>query len=442
MTVQPQRPTGNRHHVVIIGAGFGGLHAAQQLADADVDITLINRTNHHLFAPLLYQVATGLLSVGEIATSVRQILADQANVRVILGNVDDINLEEQTVTAREGEMEVAFSYDSLIVAAGAGQSYFGNDHFAKFAPGLKTADDALEVRARIISAFERAELAETAEEREQLLTFAIVGAGPTGVELAGQVAELAQRSFSEGHYSFSPEQTRIMLIDGMPQVLPPFGKRLGRKAQRELEKAGVTVILNAIVTDLNEDTVTYKDTKTDKEHTFKASTKIWSAGVQASGLGKMVAEQAGVEAERNGKVPVNADLSVGDHRNVFIVGDMMSRDRLPGVAQVAIQSGAYVGRIIKEQIEHAVEPDQRDAFSYFDKGSMAIVTRFNAVVKMNKVEVTGFIGWLMWLYVHVMFLIGLRNRTVTSLTWIYNAFSSKRYNLPTTQRQLGRPDGE
>ena len=430
------RPAGNRHHVVIIGAGFGGMFAARELADADVDITLVNRTNHHLFAPLLYQVATGLLSTGEIATSVHQILADQDNVSVVRGNVTDIDVDAQTVAFSEGEYSRELAYDSLIVAAGAGQSYFGNDQFAEFAPGLKTLDNALEIRARLITAFERAELAETAEERDRHLTFVIVGAGPTGVELAGQIAEMAHRSFDGQYSNFVPSQAKIVLIDGLPQVLPPFGKRLGKKAQRELEKKGVTVVLNAMVTNVDADTVTYKDTKSGQETTLESKTKIWSAGVQASPLGKLVAEQVGVEAERNGKVPVNADLTVGDKSNVFVIGDMMSRDRLPGVAQVAIQSGEYVGKIIKEQVENGVAPADRDAFQYFDKGSMAIVSRFNAVVKMGKVEIAGFLGWVMWLLVHVSFLVGARNRLVSMFTWTLNALSPKRYNLATTLQQM------
>ena len=430
------RPAGNRHHVVIIGAGFGGIFAARELRDADVDITIINRTNHHLFAPLLYQVATGILSTGEIATSVRQVLAGQDNVNVVRGDVTDIDVEAQTVTSFEGEFSRVYSYDSLIVAAGAGQSYFGNDHFAEFAPGLKTLDNALEIRARIVSAFERAEVAPTAEDRERLLTFVIVGAGPTGVELAGQIAEMAHRSFTKEYSNFEPSQAKIVLIDGLPQVLPPFGKRLGKKAQRELERKGVTVVLNSMVTNVDENSVTYKDTKTEEEVTVLAATKIWSAGVQASPLGKLIADQVGVEAERNGKVPVNSDLTVGDKSNVFIIGDMMSRDRLPGVAQVAIQTGEYVAHIIKEQVENDVAPDARDDFEYFDKGSMAIVSRFNAVVKIGKAEVTGFAGWIMWLAVHVSFLAGVRNRFVTMLSWFINALSPKRYNLATTLAQM------
>ena len=436
MSDKPYRPAGNRHHVVIIGSGFGGLFAARELDGADVDVTLISRTNFHLFPPLLYQVATGLLSTGEIATSTRQILGKQKNTDIVRGDVTDINLDSNTVTFEEGESTRTYEYDSLIVAAGAGQSYFGNDHFAEFAPGLKTLDNALEIRSRLVTAFERAEITEHPEERERLLTFVIVGAGPTGVELAGQVAEMAHRSFRDEYSNFRPSSAKIILLDGAPQVLPPFGKRLGRKAQRELEKMGVTVRLNAMVTNIDETTVTYKDMKTEEETTIDSYTKIWSAGVAASPLGKTVAEQAGLEVDRAGKVPVNADLSVGEHRNVFVVGDMMNLDKLPGVAQVAIQSGEYAAKAIKAGVEENQEPDQREAFEYFDKGSMAIVGRFHAVVKMGKVEIAGFLGWIMWLLVHVSFLVSKRNRIVSMFTWTLNALTPKRYNLPTTLQQM------
>lgn len=436
MSDKPYRPAGNRHHVVIIGSGFGGLFAARELDGADVDVTLISRTNFHLFPPLLYQVATGLLSTGEIATSTRQILGKQNNTDIVRGDVTDINLNSKTVTFEEGDFTRTYEYDSLIVAAGAGQSYFGNDHFAEFAPGLKTLDNALEIRSRLVTAFERAEVAEDPEERERLLTFVIVGAGPTGVELAGQVAEMAHRSFRDEYSNFRPSSAKIILLDGAPQVLPPFGKRLGRKAQRELERIGVTVRLNAMVTNIDETSVTYKDMKTEEETTIDSYTKIWSAGVAASPLGKMVAEQAGLEVDRAGKVPVNKDLSVGDHRNVFVVGDMMNLDKLPGLAQVAIQSGEYAAKAIKAGVEEEQEPDQREPFAYFDKGSMAIVSRFHAVVKMGKVEIAGFLGWIMWLLVHVSFLVSKRNRVVSMFTWTLNALTPKRYNLPTTLQQM------
>ncbi|WP_257161159.1 NAD(P)/FAD-dependent oxidoreductase [Corynebacterium cystitidis] len=436
MSQSPTRPPGNRHHVVIIGSGFGGIFAAKELADADVDVTLISRTNHHLFQPLLYQVATGILSSGEIAVSTRQILSQQQNARVIKGDVVDINVEDQVVRISSSAYERSFEYDSLIVAAGAGQSYFGNDHFAQYAPGLKTVDNALELRARIVAAFEHAEVTQDPAEVERLLTFVIVGAGATGVEIAGQIAEMANRSFKDDYDSFEPSQAKIILLDGASQVLPPFGKRLGRNAQRQLEKLGVTVRLNAMVTDLDANTVTFRDTKTDEETTIESFTKIWSAGVQASPLGKMIADQTGAEVDRSGRVIVNSQALAGETNNVYVIGDMMNLDNLPGVAQVAIQTGEYAAQSIKNFVEHNQDPREREPFEYFDKGSMAIVSRFSAVVKMGKVEVTGFIGWIMWLVVHVMFLVGFRNRFVSMITWGLNALSPRRYNLATTSQQM------
>ncbi|ALF57463.1 NAD(P)/FAD-dependent oxidoreductase [Corynebacterium pseudotuberculosis] len=435
MSDNPFRPEGGRHHVVVIGSGFGGLFAVQNLKDADVDITLIDRTNHHLFQPLLYQVATGILSSGEIAPQTRQVLLKQDNVNVVKAEVTDINTSAKTVSASLGEYSKTIEYDSLIVAAGAGQSYFGNDHFAQHAPGMKTIDDALELRARILGAFERAEICDDPVERDRLLTFVIVGAGPTGVELAGQLAEMAHRTLAGEYTRFNPANAKIILIDGAPQILPPFGKRLGRNAQRELEKIGVTVKLNAIVTDLDEDSVTYKSTTDNSTHTINSFCKIWSAGVAASPLGKVLADQLEVEVDRAGRVPVNPDLSVGSDKNVFVIGDMMSLNNLPGVAQTAIQGGAYVAEQIAAEVEgHSA--DEREPFEYYDKGSMATVSRFNAVVKLGKVEVTGFIGWAMWLCVHLMFLVGFRNRATAAFSWGINALSRKRWNLATTRQQL------
>ncbi|KQB85631.1 NAD(P)/FAD-dependent oxidoreductase [Corynebacterium oculi] len=433
------RPAGGRHHVVVIGSGFGGLFATKDLKDADVDVTLIDRGNHHLFQPLLYQVATGILSSGEIAPSTRQILAGQENASVVKGEVTDIDIETKTVTTHLGNYERSYEYDSLIIAAGAGQSYFGNDHFAQYAPGMKTLDDALEIRARIIGAFERAELTTDPAERERLLTFVIVGAGPTGVELAGQLAEMAHRTLSGEYRNFSTVSAKILLLDGAPQVLPPFGKRLGRKAQRQLEKLGVEVKLGAMVTNVDETSVTYK--AGEEEHTIESYTKIWSAGVAASPLGKLVADQAGVEVDRAGRVQVNPDLTVGEHKEVFVIGDMMGLNRLPGVAQTAIQTGQYVAEQIAAETEGEQKPEDRAPFEYFDKGSMATISRFSAVVKMGKVEVTGFIGWVLWLAVHVMYLVGFRNRLVAAFAWGLNALSRKRWNLATTRQQLHGRNG-
>ncbi|MDN5720945.1 NAD(P)/FAD-dependent oxidoreductase [Corynebacterium sp.] len=433
-TTAPFRPSG-RHHVVIVGGGFGGLFAAKKFAGADVDVTIIDRTNHHLFQPLLYQVATGVLSSGEIAPTIRQILRKQRNARVIKAEVRDVNVAEKTVTGDLGGKDVVLSYDSLIVAAGAGQSYFGNDHFAEFAPGMKSIDDALELRARITGAFERAEITDDPAEKARQLTFVIVGAGPTGVELAGQLAEMAHRTLRNEFRRTDTEQTRILLVDGGPQVLPPFGKKLGRKAQQTLEKLGVEVVTDSLVTNVDRDGVTWKNMKTEEETTVAAYCKIWSAGVAASPLGKHIAEQIdGIEADRAGRVPVNKDLSVGDHKEIFIVGDMMSLDKLPGLAQVAIQGGEHAASIIRAEVEQGAT--ERPDFKYFDKGTMAIVSRFNAVVKLDKAEISGPIGWLMWLAVHLMFMVGFRNRFVAAFSWGLNTLSANRWHLVATRQQL------
>jgi NADH dehydrogenase len=433
-TATPFRPSG-RHHVVIIGAGFGGLFAAKKFAGADVDVTIIDRTNHHLFQPLLYQVATGVLSSGEIAPTIRQILRKQNNARVIKAEVRDVDVDDKIITADLGGKDVVLQYDSLIVAAGAGQSYFGNDHFAEFAPGMKSIDDALELRARITGAFERAEITDDPAEKARQLTFVIVGAGPTGVELAGQLAEMAHRTLRNEFRRTDTEQTRILLVDGGPQVLPPFGKKLGRKAQKTLEKLGVEVVTDSLVTNVDRDGVTWKNMKTDEETTVAAYCKIWSAGVAASPLGKHIADQIdGVEADRAGRVPVNKDLSVGDHKEIFVIGDMMSLDKLPGLAQVAIQGGEHAASVIRAEVEEG--RTERPDFKYFDKGTMAIVSRFNAVVKLDKAEISGPIGWFMWLAVHLMFMVGFRNRFVAAYSWGLNTLSANRWHLVATRQQL------
>lgn len=435
MASTPTRPAGGRHHVVIVGAGFGGLFAAKRLADADVDVTIIDRTNHHLFQPLLYQVATGVLSSGEIAPTIRQILGKNENTRVIKAEVRDINVADHVVTADLGGREVVLHYDSLILAAGAGQSYFGNDHFAQFAPGMKSIDDALEIRARITGAFERAEITEDPKEKERLLTFVIVGAGPTGVELAGQLAEMAHRTLRDEFRDIDTDSTRILLVDGSSQVLPPFGKKLGRKAQRKLKTLGVEVVPNSMVTNVDSYGVTWKNMETKEETTVGSYCKIWSAGVAASPLGKHLTDQIdGIDADRAGRVPVNEDLSVGDHKEIFVVGDMMSLKGLPGLAQVAIQGGEHVAKTLRDEISHGTT--QRSAFSYHDKGTMAIVSRFYAVVKVKDTEISGFLGWIMWLAVHMMFLVGFRNRFVAAYSWGLNSLSPRRWNLVATRQQL------
>lgn len=436
MTTNSLGPAGKRHHVVIIGGGFGGLFAAKKFKGKDIAVTIIDRTNHHLFQPLLYQVATGILSEGEIAPSIRQLMADDENIRVIKGEVRNIDIDGQNVTADLGGKEAVIEYDSLILAAGAAQSYFGNDHFAEFAPGMKSVDDALEIRARVTGAFERAEITSDPEERRRLLNFVVVGAGPTGVELAGQLAEMAHRTLAKEFREVDTNDARIILIDGGPQVLPPFGKRLGRKARRKLEDLGVEVVLNSLVTNVDREGVTYKNMKTGEESSIPSYAKIWSAGVAASPLGKHVADQAGVESDRAGRVMVNEDLTLGVHKNVFLIGDMINLNGLPGVAQVAMQGGQYAAKTIIDEIENGTSPEARAPFDYFDKGSMAIVSRFNAVVKINKAEVSGFIGWLMWLALHLLYLVGFRNRAIAAFSWGLNSVSRRRWQLVATRQQL------
>ena len=436
MTTNSLGPAGKRHHVVIIGGGFGGLFAAKKFKGKDIAVTIIDRTNHHLFQPLLYQVATGILSEGEIAPSIRQLVADDENIRVIKGEVRNIDIDGQSVTADLGGKEAVIDYDSLILAAGAAQSYFGNDHFAEFAPGMKSVDDALEIRARVTGAFERAEITSDPEERRRLLNFVVVGAGPTGVELAGQLAEMAHRTLAKEFREVDTNDARIILIDAGPQVLPPFGKRLGRKARRKLEDLGVEVVLNSLVTNVDREGVTYKNMKTGEESSIPSYAKIWSAGVAASPLGKHVADQAGVESDRAGRVMVNEDLTLGEHKNVFLIGDMINLNGLPGVAQVAMQGGQYAAKTIIDEIENGTSPEARAPFDYFDKGSMAIVSRFNAVVKINKAEVSGSIGWLLWLALHLLYLVGFRNRAIAAFSWGLNSVSRRRWQLVATRQQL------
>jgi NADH dehydrogenase len=424
--------TGKRHQVVVIGSGFGGLFGVKALKRADVDITMISKTTHHLFQPLLYQVATGILSQGEIAPPTREVLAKQKNARVILGEVTDIDLTSKTVTSRIQRRQTVTQFDSLIVAAGAGQSYFGNDHFAEFAPGMKSIDDALELRGRIFGAFELAELAETEAEIERFLTFVVIGAGPTGVEMAGQIAELAHRTLKRDFRRVNTREARIILLDAAPQVLPPFGAKLGEVAKKSLEKRGVEVILGGMVTDLHERglTVQFKDGSTQE---IQAATKVWAAGVQANPLGKSLSEQTGAPLDRAGRIAVNPDLTLPGHPDVFVVGDMISLDNLPGVAQVAIQGAKYSAKEIKNRIRQ--KPPQ-GPFKYFDKGSMATISRFSAVVLVGKIKITGFIAWLMWLALHLAYLTGYKNRATALGHWLISFLGRGRSERATTEQQI------
>ena len=435
LEAQP-RKTARRHRVVIIGSGFGGLESAKRLKRADVDITLISKTTSHLFQPLLYQVATGILSEGEIAPTTRLVLRNQKNVQVLLGEIEAIDLTAKTVTSKLMTMETVIEFDSLIVAAGAQQSYFGNDQFSTYAPGMKTIDDALELRGRILGAFEAAEVCTDHAERERRLTFVVVGGGPTGVELAGQIAELAERTLAGAFRTIKPNECRVVLVEGADALMPPMGPKLGAQAARRLEKMGVEIQLNSLVTDVDYLGVTVK-CKDGTGQRIDCACKVWSAGVQASPLGAMIAEQSdGTETDRAGRVIVEPDLSIKGHPHVFVVGDLMSVPGVPGMAQGALQGAKYATKLIKNELAGRDDPAARTPFKYFDKGSMATISRFSAVAKIGKLEFGGFIAWLAWLVLHLVYLVGFKNRFTTLITWFITFLSHSRGQMAITSQMI------
>jgi NADH:ubiquinone reductase (H+-translocating) len=405
--------TPHRHRVVVIGGGFGGLNVTQGLDGADVEVTLVDRTNHHLFQPLLYQVAAGILPPGLIAPALRSIIKKEANARALLAEVMSIDLAKREVcTEAPDGRPLNLSYDTLIVAAGASHSYFGRDEFARFAPGMKTIEDARYLRDRVLSAFERAELSTDAQVRAELLTFVVIGAGPTGVETVGQIAELAHTVLPRDYRSIDTHAARIVLLEGAPAVLPPFHKKLQDYTRRQLEKMGVEIHTSSLATDMDDESVTFKGP--DGEQTIRCRTRIWAAGVAASPLAKMLAEQTGAETDRAGRVAVNPDCTLPGHPEVFAIGDMVSLNKLPGVAQPAMQEGAYVAKVIKARL--AGEPAPAP-FKYFDKGSMATIGYRSAVADAFGVKVTGIVAYRMWAFIHVAYLVGWGNRLGILYTW-------------------------
>ncbi|MFN2540215.1 MAG: NAD(P)/FAD-dependent oxidoreductase [Mycobacteriales bacterium] len=416
--------------VVIIGSGFGGLFAAKALKRADVDVTLVAKTSYHLFQPLLYQMATGILSEGEIAPATREVLKRQKNTRVLLGEVTDIDVEARTVTSRLLDRTTVTPYDELIVAAGAGQSYFGNDQFARHAPGMKSIDDALELRGRIFGAFELAALATDHQEIDRLLTFVVIGAGPTGVEMAGQISELARRALVGDFRNIDPRTARVVLVDFAPEVLGSFGDRLSADAQRRLQEIGVEVQLGKKVVGVDRDGVTVED-EDGSTSLIPSFCKIWAAGVSASPLARQLAEQTGSEVDRSGRIKTLDDTTLPGHPEVFVIGDMASLSGYPGVAQVAIQGARHAARIIKGK--------PRTPFVCKDKGSMATVSRFHAVASVKGLRFSGFIAWLLWLAVHIVYIVGFKSRVTTVLHWTVSFIGRGRSERVSTQQQvLGR----
>ncbi|WP_394822702.1 NAD(P)/FAD-dependent oxidoreductase [Pendulispora albinea] len=411
-------------HIVIVGGGFGGLTAAQSLARAPVRVTLVDRRNHHLFQPLLYQVAMAGLSPADIASPIRSILAHQKNVTVLLDQITDVDLAAKALTTESGSR---IDYDFLIVATGAKTDYFGHSDWEKFAPGLKTLTDATEIRRRVLLAFELAERESDEARRRWLLTFVVIGAGPTGVELAGAVRELSQYVLARDFRHIDPTEARVILVEGGPRVLPSFPEDLAPPAKRQLEELGVEIRTGTRVTGIDEQGVQFEGTR------LEAANVLWAAGVRAARL----AGKLGVPIDRAGRVIVQSDCSLPGHPEVFAIGDMAAftdenGNLLPGLSPVAMQQARFVAKLITSIVRSPKAPTgeaaevAREAFRYFDKGTMATIGRSRAVAASGRLRMSGFMAWLAWLFVHLWFLIGHRNRVAVFLTWTWSYLTYER----------------
>jgi NADH dehydrogenase len=403
----------NKPHIVIIGGGFGGLKVAKSLKRADVRVTLVDRTNHHLFQPLLYQVAMAGLSPAEIASPLRSILRKQKNATVVLDEVLEIDIKNHFLKMSNGTL----TYDYLVLATGVQNSYFGNNHWAKYAIGLKDLDDAIEIRRRVLVAFEEAEREQTPEREKQLLTFVVIGGGPTGVELAGTLSELARYVLKRDFRTINPTSTRVVLIERGDRILSSFPKTLSIKATEQLKHLGVEVITGVGVTDITAEGVQLGD------NFIPSATVLWGAGVQSNAITKTL----GVPLDRSGRVIIEADLTIPGHPEVYVIGDAscythQTGQPLPGVAPVAMQQGVLAG----QNILNTIEGKPREKFNYVDKGSMATIGRSAAVAYAETLEFSGFIAWVMWLGVHIIFLIGFHNRAIVFFQWVWSYFTYKR----------------
>jgi len=400
------------HRVVILGGGFGGLYAAKALKIAPVQVTLLDRRNFHLFQPLLYQVATGSLSPGEIASPLRSVLRRQKNTQVLLGEATDLDAERRRVILDDG---TNIEYDSLIVATGSADSYFGHDDWRRNAPGLKSIEEATEIRHKILYAFEAAEKEHDPEKRSEWLTFVIVGAGATGVELAGALAEIAHDTVRHDFRSIHPQDARIFLLEGGPRILPSYPEDLSAKAEASLIKLRVTPQTGVLVTDIDDRGVTVKSPNGSKQ--ISARTVIWAAGVKPSPFAEILEHRAGASLDKKGQVVVSADCSLPGHPDIFVIGDLayivQDGKSLPGVAQVAMQQGAYVAKLIAERLRSRTLP----AFHYRDKGSLAVIGRASAVAQIGSLHMSGLLAWLTWLFVHLMYLVEFSNRVLVFVQW-------------------------
>ena len=430
----PQVADASLHRVVIVGGGFGGLYAAKSLQRSPVQVTLIDRRNFHLFQPLLYQVATGSLSPADISSPLRGILSHCKNTSVLMDEVIDIDPQQQIVKMQEQDI----AYDSLIVATGVSHHYFGNDHWKTTAPGLKTIEDALEMRRRIFSAFETAEKELDPEKRQAWLTFVIVGGGPTGVELAGAIADLAFKTLKKDFRSIDTAEAKILLLEGMDRLLPPYPTDLSEKAAIALTKLGVTVRTKTLVTNIADNTVTAK--QGDHIEEIPANTILWAAGIKASGMGKVLADCTGVSLDRVGRVMVEPDLSIAGHPNIFVIGDLANfphqgEKPLPGVAPVAVQEGKYIAKLIPAQLRGNTLPP----FRYEEVGNLAVIGQNEAVADLGFVKLSGFLAWFVWIFAHIYYLIEFDNKLVVMIQWGWSYFTRNRgARLITGESTLGQ----
>ena len=410
-----------KHRVVVVGGGFGGLHAGKALTDPNIEVTLLDRRNYHLFQPLLYQVATGGLSPGEIAAPLRAIFEWQKNLRVLMTDVNGFDIERKQVLTKMGEIP----YDSLVLAAGAKTTYFGNEKWAPIAPSLKNIEDATKLRARLLNAFEEAEKENDPDKRRALLTFLIVGGGPTGVELAGALSEIANDALKEDFRSFDPEDARIMILDAGPRILSAFSEKLAKAAARQLIELNVLCRSGVRVLEVTDQGA--KVSVEGREEFISSRTVVWAAGVTGSPLGKALADVAKLELLRGGKLAVQPDCSLPGHPEIFVIGDLAHFQHglekpLPGVCQTAMQMGDYVGDLISKRLKGKTKP----AFSYWDKGNMAVIGRNRAIAAVAGFEFSGYFAWLLWAFVHVLYLVNFQSRIIVAIRWGFDYFSFNR----------------
>ncbi|MGI9533364.1 MAG: NAD(P)/FAD-dependent oxidoreductase [Thermodesulfobacteriota bacterium] len=413
----------NKLHVVIVGAGFGGLYAAKRLSkNKNINVTVIDKRNFHLFQPLLYQVATGGLSPGDIASPIRSILKKYSNTTVLRGKVVDIEPDNKTVLLMDGEL---IHYDTLIIATGVRYNYFGNEEWLSISPPLKTMEDSLGIRHRIFKAFEEAEREKDIELRKQWMRFIIIGAGPTGVELAGALGELAHFTLKNNFRNYNPKDTEIILIEADSRILPSYPEKLSNSAEKSLKSLGVTIKKNTYVGDLKQNEVIIKNGEV--KESIKAKTILWAAGVKATKIGEVIKNRFEVDTDKVGRVYVNKDLSIDDNDDVFVIGDLalfthQNKSPLPGVAPVAIQQGKYIAeKIINKQLGKSYK-----AFTYKDKGSLAVIGRNKAVADLGFIKINGFLAWLIWIFLHIRYLIEFDNKVLVMIQWGWYYLTMKR----------------